>query len=454
MDHTHLSVDRTDSASVEIQLTLDPGDTAQSGLLFKPVDGVDRPLEILFTRQALLVGALNFNDLTLPDKLTDLLRGRTSKPFFWKEVRAVWIAQMRHLSNPEGIEQLAARMIDLIEERIDRCCDLVWVAQEVCARSLACGGAHPDSVIHVAYGYGLFTGGLGLHYGAERLGALTVPASGGNTPRQITLMQDLGATVLCCTPSYALNVAETMRDRGIERSTLALEVGVFGAEPWTVGMREEIERALGLVALDIYGLSEVMGPGVSMESVEDRDGLFIWEDHFYPEVIDPVSGDVLPYGEEGELVFTSLTKRAFPVLRYRTGDLCTLFAEPTRSGRTMVRMTKVKGRTDDMLIVRGVNVFPSEIERVVLEQHELAPHYQIMLSRDGALDRLAVHVEVASEVWVTLGSTTDSDGARGLASRLRRELASTLSLTADVELGGPGTVPRSEGKAVRVVDRR
>ena len=202
-----------------------------------------------------------------------------------------------------------------------------------------------------------------------------------------------------------------MRDRGIERSTLALEVGVFGAEPWTVGMREEIERALGLVALDIYGLSEVMGPGVSMESVEDRDGLFIWEDHFYPEVIDPASGDVLPYGEEGELVFTSLTKRAFPVLRYRTGDLCTLFAEPTRSGRTMVRMTKVKGRTDDMLIVRGVNVFPSEIERVVLEQRELAPHYQIMLSRDGALDRLAVHVEVVTEVWESLGSTVDSDEA-------------------------------------------
>ena len=325
---------------------------------------------------------------------------------------------------------------------------------EVCARSLACGGAHPESVIHVAYGYGLFTGGLGVHYGAERLGALTVPASGGNTPRQITLMQDLGATVLCCTPSYALNVAETMRDRGIERSTLALEVGVFGAEPWTVGMREEIERALGLVALDIYGLSEVMGPGVSMESVEDRDGLFVWEDHFYPEVVDPASGDVLPYGEEGELVFTSLTKRAFPVLRYRTGDLCTLFAEPTRSGRTMVRMTKVKGRTDDMLIVRGVNVFPSEIERVVLEQRELAPHYQIMLSRDGALDRLAVHVEVVMELWESLGSSVDSDEARRLAGRLRSELANALSLSADVQLGGPGTIPRSEGKAVRVVDRR
>ena len=325
---------------------------------------------------------------------------------------------------------------------------------ELCARSLACAGAHPGSVVHVAYGYGLFTGGLGLHYGAERLGALTVPASGGNTPRQLTLMQDLGATVLCCTPSYALNIAETMRERGIDRATLSLEVGVFGAEPWTVGMREEIERALGLQALDIYGLSEVMGPGVSMESAEDRDGLYIWEDHFYPEVIDPASGDVLPYGSEGELVFTSLTKQAFPILRYRTGDLCTLFAESGRAGRTMVRMTKVKGRTDDMLIVRGVNVFPSEIERVVLDQHELAPHYQIVLSRHGALDRLAVHVELVRQVWQSLGATTDCDGARRLAGRLQNELASVLSLTADVDLGPPGSVPRSEGKAVRVVDRR
>jgi phenylacetate-CoA ligase len=245
-----------------------------------------------------------------------------------------------------------------------------------------------------------------------------------------------------------------MRERGIDRSSLALEVGVFGAEPWTVGMREEIERALGLRALDIYGLSEVMGPGVSMESADDRDGLFIWEDHFYPEVIDPGSGDVLPFGEEGELVFTSLTKRAFPVLRYRTGDLCALFDEPSRSGRTMVRMTKVKGRTDDMLIVRGVNVFPSEIERVVLEQRELAPHYQILLSREGALDRLAVHVEIGASSWASLGSTADSDSARSLAERLRNDLAATLALTADVVLGAPGTVPRSDGKAVRVVDQR
>ena len=245
-----------------------------------------------------------------------------------------------------------------------------------------------------------------------------------------------------------------MRDRGIDRGTLALEAGVFGAEPWTVAMREQIERALGLVALDIYGLSEVMGPGVSMESAEDRDGLFVWEDHFYPEVIDPDSGEPLPYGEEGELVFTTLTKRAFPVLRYRTGDLCALYVEPSRSGRTLIRMTKVKGRTDDMLIVRGVNIFPSEIERVVLEQPDLAPHYQIVLSRDGALDRLIVQVEVASAIWGALGGSAEGDGARRVAARLRAELATALSLAADVDLGPPGSVPRSEGKAVRVIDRR
>jgi phenylacetate-CoA ligase len=325
---------------------------------------------------------------------------------------------------------------------------------ELCARSLACGGAHPGSVVHIAYGYGLFTGGLGIHYGAERLGALAVPASGGNSARQITLMQDLGATVLCCTPSYALSLAETMRERGVDPASLALEYGVFGAEPWTGAMRDEIERALGLRALDIYGLSEVMGPGVSMESCEDREGLFIWEDHFLPEVIDPDSGEVLPYGTEGELVFTSLTKRAFPVLRYRTGDVCALFLEPSRSGRTMVRMTKVKGRTDDMLIVRGVNVFPSEIERVVLERGELAAHYQIVLERDGALDRITVRAELAPAAWRDTGEAIASEAARRIAGGLREELATALAITADVDLVPPGAIPRSEGKAVRVVDRR
>jgi phenylacetate-CoA ligase len=320
----------------------------------------------------------------------------------------------------------------------------IWA--EVCARSLACGGATPESVVHVAYGYGLFTGGLGVHYGAEKLGALVVPASGGNTPRQITLMRDMDATILCCTPSYALNIADTLAQGGDEPGGLRLAYGIFGAEPWTEKMREQIESRLGLRALDIYGLSEVIGPGVSMQSFEDGEGLYIWEDHFFPEVVDPDSGDMLPYGAEGELVFTSLTKRAFPVIRYRTGDLCTLFREPGRSGRTMARMTRIKGRTDDMLIIRGVNVFPSEIERVVLRQAELAPHYQIELARENAMDVLNVRAEVDAEL--------DDDAAHGLRDRLARELNATLGLRAGVELCAPGALPRSEGKAVRVVDRR
>jgi phenylacetate-CoA ligase len=328
----------------------------------------------------------------------------------------------------------------------------VW--SEVCARSLACGGARPGSVVHVAYGYGLFTGGLGVHYGAERLGAVVVPASGGNTPRQILLMQDLGANVLCCTPSYALNIAETMRERDVDRSSLALEYGIFGAEPWTDAMRTQIERELRLEALDIYGLSEVIGPGVSMESHEDRDGLFIWEDHFYPEVIDPETGERLLDGEQGELVFTSLTKRAFPVIRYRTGDVCRLYREPCVSGRTMVRMSRVKGRTDDMLIVRGVNVFPSEIERVVLGRKGLSPHYQIVLTRESALDRLTVRVEVEPETWRALGEAIESERIVALGDRLRLELADALSIQAAVDVCAPAAIPRSEGKAVRVVDQR
>ncbi len=328
----------------------------------------------------------------------------------------------------------------------------VWA--EVCARSLACAGATPESVIHIAYGYGLFTGGLGVHYGAETLGAMVVPASGGNTPRQIMLMQDFGADVLCCTPSYALNIADTMEQRGIGIGTLALKYGVFGAEPWTETIRTQIEQRLGLHALDIYGLSEVMGPGVSMQSHEDGEGLYIWEDHFYPEVIDPDSGEVLPYGSEGELVFTSLTKQAFPVIRYRTGDLCTLFCEPGPSGRTMTRMTRIKGRTDDMLIIRGVNVFPSEIERALLLHHELAPHYQIVLRREGALDTLLVRAELTPESFGALGQNPTCDDAERLKTRLCSSLHETLQVGATMELGAPGSLPRSEGKAVRVIDER
>jgi phenylacetate-CoA ligase len=304
---------------------------------------------------------------------------------------------------------------------------------DCCARALAAAGAGPGTVVHVAYGYGLFTGGLGLHYGAERLGCTVVPASGGNTPRQAQLLEDLGAEILCCTPSYALAIA----DHVSEPARLRLRAGVFGAEPWTEGLREAVEHALGLTAVDIYGLSEVMGPGVSAECVEGRDGAHVNEDHFLVEVVDSQSGEPLPDGEVGELVFTTLTKEALPLLRYRTGDLASLTREPCPCGRTFARMSRVVGRTDDMLIIRGVNVFPSEIERALLAVPELTPHYQLVVERPGHLDELTVQVE----------GTVD-------AGSVRERLASALGLTARVETLPPGSIPRSEGKALRVVDRR
>jgi phenylacetate-CoA ligase len=304
---------------------------------------------------------------------------------------------------------------------------------DCCARALAAAGAGPGTVVHVAYGYGLFTGGLGLHYGAERLGSTVVPASGGNTPRQAQLLEDLGAEILCCTPSYALAIA----DHVSEPERFKLRAGVFGAEPWTDGLREAIEGALGLTAVDIYGLSEVMGPGVSAECVEGRDGAHVNEDHFLVEVVDPESGQPLPDGEVGELVFTTLTKEALPLLRYRTGDLASLTREPCACGRTFARMSRVLGRTDDMLIIRGVNVFPSEVERALLAIPELAPHYQLVVERPGHLDELTVQVEGTAE-----------------AASVRMQLRSVLGLTAQVEIVQPGSIPRSEGKALRVVDRR
>jgi len=304
---------------------------------------------------------------------------------------------------------------------------------DCCARALAAAGGRPGTVVHVAYGYGLFTGGLGLHYGAERLGCTVVPASGGNTPRQAQLLEDLGAEILCCTPSYALAIADYVS----EPARLRLRGGVFGAEPWTEGLRKAVEHALGLTALDIYGLSEVMGPGVSAECIEGRDGAHVNEDHFLVEVVDPESGEALADGEVGELVFTTLTKEALPLLRYRTGDLASLTREPCACGRTFARMSRVVGRTDDMLIIRGVNVFPSEIERALLAVPELAPHYQLVVERPGHLDELIVQVE----------GTVD-------AGPVREQLMSVLGLTARVEVVSPGTIPRSEGKALRIVDRR
>jgi phenylacetate-CoA ligase len=322
----------------------------------------------------------------------------------------------------------------------------LWAA--CCARSLACAGARAGDVVHNAYGYGLFTGGLGLHYGAELLGATVVPASGGNTPRQVLLLQDFGARVLCCTPSYALNIAGVAAQGGIDPRTLAVQIGVFGAEPWTAGMRRRIEETFALTALDIYGLSEVLGPGVSMECHEGRNGLHIWEDHFLPEIVDPTTGEPLPDGMPGELVLTTLTKEAMPVIRYRTGDLTMLMAEPCPCGRTHRRMARVSGRTDDMLIVRGVNVFPSEIERMLLEVPELAPHYRIVLERRASLDSLEVEVEVAED------APGDEARREALRAFIANRLDAALGISTVVTLQPPGTLPRSEGKAQRVVDRR
>lgn len=327
--------------------------------------------------------------------------------------------------------------------------------KEVCARSLAAAGAKPGDIIHNAYGYGLFTGGLGMHYGAENFGATVVPASGGRTQQQILLLQDFGARILCSTPSYALNMAFQMADADIPRSSIKLEIGIFGAEPWTEELRVQIEKMLAINALDIYGLSEVMGPGVSMECIAGRNGLHIWEDYFLPEIVDPNTGRKLPYGEEGELVFTSLTKQAFPVIRYRTGDLSKLYPETCTCGRTMVRMERVKARIDDMLIIRGVNLFPSEIEKVLLAVDELSPHYQLMVDRIRALDVLEVHVEVTEELVRRWGEfNNDHLEFDKLTNKIQTQLKDMLGLTADVKLMAPRTVPRSEGKAVRVVDRR
>ncbi|GGL65259.1 phenylacetate--CoA ligase PaaK [Halocalculus aciditolerans] len=321
----------------------------------------------------------------------------------------------------------------------------VW--SEVVARSLNAAGVAPGDTVQNAYGYGLFTGGLGVHNGVEELGASVIPIGGGQTQRQIELLQDLESDALTCTPSYALYLAETAEERGIDIRDLPLSTVIFGAEPCTDPMREEIEERLDITGVDIYGLSEVIGPGVSNECHEAQDGLHIWEDHFYPEVVDPKTGDPLPEGEEGELVLTSLTKEALPVLRYRTGDLTTLTYEECECGRTMVRMDNVTGRADDLLIVRGVNLYPSEIEDVVLEFDEVAPFYRIDLYRENNLDRLELQVERERDV-----SVDDDD----LRARIERRLSNVLSFTPDhIEITAPGGIERTEtGKVKRVYDHR
>ncbi|AYH43816.1 phenylacetate--CoA ligase PaaK [Azoarcus sp. DN11] len=314
------------------------------------------------------------------------------------------------------------------------------------ARSIYAAGGRKGDVVHISYGYGLFTGGMGAHYGAERLGCTVVPMSGGQTERQVQLIQDFQPKVIMVTPSYMLNILEQFVRQGLDPADSSLKIGIFGAEPWTEAMRHEIEARAGIDAVDIYGLSEVMGPGVASECIESKDGPVIWEDHFYPEIIDPETGEVLPDGEEGELVFTSLSKEALPVIRYRTRDLTRLLPPTSRSMR---RIGKITGRSDDMLIIRGVNVFPSQIEELILKQKELSPHYQLELTRDGHMDKMEVVVELSLEA-AELGPARQQE----IAKLLQHNIKSYIGISTKTTLAQPGSLFRSIGKAKRLVDKR
>ncbi|ADL13293.1 phenylacetate--CoA ligase family protein [Acetohalobium arabaticum] len=322
----------------------------------------------------------------------------------------------------------------------------IWT--ELIARTMTAAGIQKGDIVQNAFGYGLFTGGLGIHYGAEEVGASVVPISGGNTKRQIKLMDDFGSTALLCTPSYALYIAEVAEELGFDIKNSELQAGIFGAEPWSDSMRDEIEDLLNITAIDIYGLSEVIGPGVATEC-QAQNGLHIFEDHFIPEVIDPETGEKLGYGKQGELVFTTITKTGLPVIRYRTKDISVLHKEKCSCGRTLVRMERVSGRVDDMLIIRGVNVFPSQIESVLLDISETEPHYQLIVEREGRLDKLEIQVEVSDKIF--------SDEVRRLEElerKIHHEIESVLGISVQVKLVEPNTIPRSEGKAKRVIDKR
>lgn len=325
---------------------------------------------------------------------------------------------------------------------------------EIVARSITIGGGKPGDILHNAYGYGLFTGGLGLHYGSEKLGLVTVPVSGGNAERQITLIEDFKPSVICGTPSYILNIAEKMEELGKDPAATSVKYGIFGAEPWSEKMRQKIQEKWNLKACDIYGLSEVIGPGVAMECHEVQAGLHIAEDHFLPEIIDPVTLESLPPGEEGELVFTSLTKEAFPIIRYRTGDIASLSYGKCQCGRTTVKMSRVKGRVDDMLVIRGVNLYPSEVEHYLLTVEELTPHYQLHLTRKGTLDSVELHVEIKEEVFLGLQQNLEHESIHLLIKKIQHIMKSSCLVTMDVKVNGPKSLPRSEGKAVRVLDKR
>jgi phenylacetate-CoA ligase len=316
----------------------------------------------------------------------------------------------------------------------------------VMARSIRAAGGRAGDIVHVAYGYGLFTGGLGAHYGAEKLGCTVIPMSGGMTERQVQLINDFRPDIIMVTPSYMLAIAEEMERQGIDPKSTSLKVGIFGAEPWTPAMRQAIEAKVGMDAIDIYGLSEIIGPGVAQECIETKDGLTVWEDHFYPEIIDPETLQVLPEGEKGELVFTTLTKEALPMIRYRTRDLTRLLAPTARSMR---RIEKITGRSDDMLIIRGVNVFPTQVEELILKQPELTPYYMLEVTRPEALDELTVHVEMGQAL-----AQASKQAQQEAASRLEHNIKAYIGVTAAVRLAPPGGIERSIGKAKRILDKR
>jgi phenylacetate-CoA ligase len=320
---------------------------------------------------------------------------------------------------------------------------------DLMARSFMAAGAHKGDIIHNAYGYGLFTGGLGAHYGAERLGASVIPISGGNTKRQIMIMQDFGSTILTCTPSYSLFMAEEAKAEGIDFRDLKLRVGIFGAEPWSEAMRGEIEEKLNLAAIDIYGLSEIMGPGVAIECIEAKKGLHIWEDHFLAEIINPETGQRVPEGEKGELVITTITKQGIPLIRYRTRDITSITYEPCRCGRTHARIARMSGRSDDMLIIRGVNVFPSQIESILVGIEGVEPHYLLIVDRKENLDTLEVQVEVDERLF-----SDEVKVLQKISRQIEKEIKDMLGVTCTAKLVEPKTIQRSEGKAKRVIDNR
>ncbi len=394
-------------------------------------------------RRAFDAAKLAPDDLTRLDDLTrfpfttkDVLRD--SYPFGLFAVPRERVVRVHASSGTTG----KATVVGYTEGDLD-----IWA--DLMARAMVAAGVRPGDVAHNAINYGLFTGGLGYHYGAERLGCTVIPVSGGQTERQVTLIMDFGARILFSTPSYALNIAETAERMGVDLAAGPLEIGMVGAEPWTVAMRDELESRLGIKVMDHYGLSEIIGPGVAGECVEEQAGGHGWEDHFLFEVIEPESGARLPMGETGELVITTLTKEALPMIRYRTGDITSLTDAPCACGRTHVRIRRVTGRSDDMLIIRGVNLYPSQVEAALVGFPGLAPHYQLVVAREGALDTLTVDVESAPD-----HADAGEEALAAIAESVRKHLKSTLGLTCRVAVKRPGQVPRSEGKAVRVRDLR